>query len=205
MQFSSATVRFFLFLIVLASAGTSYTQDRSLQYQFDSLKSQSETYTIYKVIKTEELDGLWKITMDSLKTSKSLSAKLSAENADLKNSISLKEGTENELRRDLAKSQNQNDTISIFGADLQKTVYHFMVWGIIIGLIVGLLIVFGLFQRSNVVTVKTARDYESIVTELESFREESREKQAKLKRELQTMVNKLEETKRSKKGTLSSN
>lgn len=178
----------FTFFIVLGSFG----QD-SLQSKYNKMIDETETFKQFKLIPKTDLDRFWSETVDSLNTAsvkiKDLNTKVIVQEdsiQSLKVKVSSVEAT-------LSESLEMNDSINFLGIALTKLAYHILVWAIIIVLAVFTGIVYMMFLRSNKQTTKFKREVESLTTELENHKDKAREQQMKLKRELQTAMNQLNE------------
>ncbi len=170
----------------------------TLDLQFQELKNSSETFEVYKVIRSTRLDNFWAVVMDSVSEANSEISSLDASISELQNELEQQQQDLASLQAQLEESETKNSTINFLGADIIKWVYHTIVWVIIAILSVVAVVVFTMYQRSHVVTAKAVDDLRKMTNEFENFKDKSREKQVKLKRELQTAVNNLDEFKRSK-------
>ena len=92
----------------------------------------------------------------------------------------------------LEESNKTNASISFLGIAFLKPVYHAVVWLIILGILVIAGFIYVLYMRSNNVTKASLRDYESLKREFDEYRDDSKQKQILMKRDIQTMLNTLE-------------
>ncbi len=188
-----------LFLSLTITTGNLYSQaemsaaPQSLSEQFQEMKDKSETYNEYKVIKAYKLNTFWKNVSDSLSTVRSELSNAHQEITSLKSEITSLKSELAETRELLASSENKNDSIAFLGADINKTVYNLILWGIILGLAALAGSLYYAFKSSHRVTRRAKKDYEKMHADFENYRKLSQEKQIKLKRELQTEINKVEE------------
>lgn len=183
---------FFAFLMAACCVRFAYAQD-TLQVKYNDLLDQTETYEIYKVIPQTQLNAFWAETMDSLRERSAVITELRDAQASQQQEI-------NRLQTELGRAQSEldsslavNDAISFLGMEFSKTGYHIMVWLIIVVLALLSVVAYSMFIRSNSVTTRTRREYDSLQAEFETHKNHSREKQVKLKRELQTALNQLNE------------
>ena len=95
----------------------------------------------------------------------------------------------------LESSNSLNGSIGFLGMEVSKTGYNIFVWIIIAALAIGIGAVFMLFQRSNAVTTQTKKTFKELEREYNAHKEKARETQIRLKRELQTALNALNEQK----------
>jgi Skp family chaperone for outer membrane proteins len=83
--------------------------------------------------------------------------------------------------------------MNFFGILITKSVYNVILWGIVIGLVVLLIFLYLAFLNANRVAKQAKNDKVRVDEELEDLRKTDHDKQVKIKRELQTALNKLDE------------
>ena len=166
-------------------------EDNSLEGQFDKIYRISTTYQVYKVIGKDKYLELKKNVLDSLKDAKSLISEkeslLKAERDNIKGTKDLLLKTQSELE---ASKKNEN-SISLFGAELSKTTYNLSLWSIIIVSLLALSYFIFKFSQSNVLTKEAQNNLLDVEQEFEEHRKKSLEREQKLRRQLQDEVNKL--------------
>lgn len=173
-------------------------QPNTLNEKFESLNATSETYEQYKVITITRLNDFWTEVLDSLQAGNSKIDRLTNLSADQKVQLDQLQSKIDGLEAELEQVQNVTTTISFIGIDFQKTTYHVIVWGIIVILIIVSILIWWT-NKSGSSSAKQAREeYDAITAELESVKNKAREHQVKLKRELQTALNQLEDLKRGR-------
>lgn len=192
---------FLLALAIFFTANFAVAQDQeaiTLDEKFNELKTTSETYEQFKVITTSRLDDFWKEVLDTLQTQKEEISRLDDLSSERKQEADQLQSKMDGISAELEKAQSNTTTISFLGADIQKTTYHLVVWGIIIILLIVCILTWW-SEKSGSSTAKQAREeYETISGKLESTKNKAREAQVKLKRELQTALNQIEELKRGR-------
>jgi len=168
----------------------------SLQERFLIMKSKSQTYGDYKVIKEVVLDGVWKITRDSINgrkatmtTAKATIANLKAEGDSLKTALQQKEASVEGILYD-------STHISVLGINMGKQFFIGIVAIIFAALTLAILFVTGRLKLMYS-SIKEKADLVSTINgEYEEFRRKALDKQTKLSRELQNERNKLAELRR---------
>ncbi|MTI40438.1 hypothetical protein [Fulvivirga lutimaris] len=184
-------MRFLVALTLLTFSQITFAQN--LQDQFTDLRDNSETFKEYKVIKTYELNKFWKGVTDTLKTNSTtiteLQKKIVTHDAEIKklNDI-IAESKANMLDLEFGVEH-----ITIFGLPISKTAYQVVNFAIIVTLLV--LIAFLVFKYNE--RRSTAKEKINAFNNLEEkfadYQKTALEKQMKLRRELQTERNKLEQ------------
>lgn len=187
-------------LICLAGAGVT-AQDtegqaqepQNLNEQFKQLKDNSETFKSYKVIKETELNAFWKTVQDSVGNKEQ---RLS----DAQNLIDVQEKELAELRgvikekdEQLAEKEHAGTHITVMGIDFLKDSYILINVVIISLLLIAMAILLYKFKDNNRIARKKTNDYERLDNEFENYKRNALEKQMKLRRDLQTAKNRLDE------------
>ena len=170
-------------------------QDKNLKAIYQDMLNKSENYTDYKVIKRINLDHYNKAVGDSLKSYRKEIHELKTQVNDQKSQITQLSNRIEDLETQLAKSEELRESLSFLGLELNKKTYHSIVWMIIGGLTIFGIFAYTSFTRSNKITVKTKKEYQTLNLEFEDHKKKSYDKQLKIGRELQTERNLIEELK----------
>lgn len=178
--------------LVMAQDGTPEV-DNSLRAQFNELKTKSNSYQEYKVVRVVSLDNFWKNVEDTL-------AAVHKEILDANNAIAAQNKRLDSLNQTLeareeALEQSEYDIahLQVLGMDVQKDSYVSFTWGVFFVLLLILAIAFAKYKSSNKVAIEKKTDYEELSQELNEYKQKAREKEIKLMRELQTERNTIEE------------
>jgi hypothetical protein len=180
----------------------------ALQYQFNALKSRSSSYREYnqdyKVIQIRRLDAFWQNVQDSLKareqnirkagrtTEKALAQArqdLASQKAELQ---SLKEANA-QKEKQIKQTAHDVDNLSVLGIDINKQVYVVISWIIILGLLVVAAVFSYLYKKSKVITDEKIKAFEEVNQEFTVHKQTARERELKIKRDLQTEANRVAE------------
>ena len=193
----STTFRILSTVFLLTSLQISaFSQSDSLQVRYDELMQKSETYEQFKVIRTNRLTSLWSEVQDTISTYQRQQSSAESEIKNLKSNQGKLSAEIEQLKEQLVATESQLGKLTFLGADINATAYHSIVWGIILVLAILIIISYGMFLRSNALTRTTSNDLNTLKEEFEQLKERARERETKIKRELQTAVNTLEEYKR---------
>lgn len=190
MKLNSLTFFFLFITYITFSQQDSIVESNTLENQFDKIYRTSTSYQTYKVIGRDRFLDLKKNVLDSLqKATKELNEKQKLLIAERNNVKEL--NTElDKTREELLKTQEKENSISLFGAQLNKTTYNLILWLIIISLGLALGFFVFKFSRSNVLTKKAQEDLIDVEHEFEMHRKKSLEREQKLRRQLQDEINK---------------
>lgn len=180
----------------------------TLQQQFNSMKNRSSSYKEfnhdYKVVRVSSLDAFWTHVQDSLKAreqnirqaGKATASALVQANktvAAQKSQIQTLTNQNAQKAQQLQKNAHDVESLSVFGLDMNKQVYVILSWVIIIGLLVMAGIFAYLYQKSKAITNEKIKSYEEITQEFKDHKQQARERETKIKRDLQTETNKVDE------------
>lgn len=191
-----------LFLIALLVPVLSFAQpaakalerdNQTLPERYTVLKTNSQTYEDYKVIKEVILDGFWKLTMDSLRDRKSeytlANSKIDSLQAALINAkaeLVTHQASVEELVYD-------SKHISVAGVPLGKNLFLIVVAIVVAGLIILATTLVGRMKLINSEMKEKALVTHSLTLEFEDYKRKALDRQTKLSRELQNERNKLME------------
>jgi hypothetical protein len=187
---------FFTSILLILNVQINFSQEndtiepKTIEGQFDKIFKVSTTFQNYKIVGKDEFLSLKKNVLDSVK--KFRKAFLNIENL-LKNereNIAYLNETLTQKTLELDNALFKENSISLFGAPLNKFTYSFILWTIIIGFGAGIVFFVFKFLKSNVIA-KQAQDSLLIVEEeFEIHRKNSIEREQKLRRQLQDEINK---------------
>jgi hypothetical protein len=196
----------FVLLLCLLSSHLSFSQqaitaleakDHSLTERYQLMKSNSQTFQDYKVIKEFVLDGVWKIVVDSINRQKLL-IRQSLENVSrLEASLKSVELVLKKERDAAAQVEFDSTHISVLGIDFNKGTFLTVMSFIFAGCIILISLTIGRMNFMRVRMKEKTMIADLINNEYEEFKRKTLEKQTKLSRELQTERNRIEELMRA--------
>ena len=164
-------------------------EDKTLEGQFDKINRISTSYQTYKVISKDKFQELKNNVLDSIKAS---NKDLKEQKVLLKNerdNVAKLNAELNKTKEDLKKTQEKENSISLFGFQISKVTYNLILWLIIISLALALAFFVFKFSKSNILTKKAKEDLEDVEQEFEVHRKKSLEREQKLRRQLQDEIN----------------
>lgn len=185
------TALLFTFFSLIAFKGV-YAQNDQLQEvldsaaveeQFNYIFERSSRYEEYKVIRENWLIRYRQSlndTINKLRRELSDNEKLIAsKNEEIQSLNNTLEETEEQLKT----AVKERNSLNLLGIKMDKTFYNLIMWIIIAALAVFLVIVFLMYKRSHAITRDATSKYEKLQKEHEEYRNNSRLKIEKLKRE----------------------
>lgn len=195
----------FIFLICSVFTGlqaqegqkTQSINEGSIIDQFEFVIKKSTNWTdengqSYEVIKRNMMLTLKAHTIDTLNA---IQARLES----TKNIVNTQQKEINTLKTDLAKTEDllastnlEKNSLVFLGNQMSKSSYNLLMWSIIAALLVFSLIFVYKFKNSNVVTKATKSALVDMENEFTAHRRIALEREQKVKRQLQDMINKYE-------------
>jgi Flp pilus assembly protein TadB len=167
--------------------------NQTLRERYLVLKTKSQNYQDYKVIKENLLDSWWKMVQDSLQAKQAAIGQSQANakklQADLNQSIETLKSKEGSMQDVVYASTH----IKVLGIEFDKGFFAGLVGFIILAL--GLTIAVIVYTlKMNRKTLKEKADLAAAIhNEYEEYKRKAMDKQTKLSRELQNERNKLQE------------
>ncbi|WP_018479244.1 hypothetical protein [Pontibacter roseus] len=176
----------------------------SLSGQFNELKTKSNSYNEgnreYKVVNVSLLNSFWQSVQATIKQTEQKQIKdLNAAREDLAAARTKIEEQEKQLaalkqdnaEKEAAVQQSEDavNNLSVLGLNVHKQVYVIINTAIIALLLIVLGIVFTQYKSSKKVTDEKKKEYEDIDREYNDYKKNARERELKIKRELQTEMN----------------
>lgn len=206
---SLVTIAFISLLAFTASAQTDSEENKlsldsgTINNQFEYVLKKSsgwrdERGQQYKVIKINWLYELRAHTIDSLnavhKNLVDTQDIVSAQN----NEIDGLKASLSKTQTDLENTNNEKNSMSLFGLQMSKTGYNLVMWSVIGGLLALLIFFIYKFNNSNAVTKQAKNTLSEIEEEFEEHRKVALEREQKVRRQLQDEINKQKDSKKTK-------
>ena len=179
-----------------------------LESHFNRLKSKANNYREnnreFKVIEVNQLNAFWNGVLGTVQNHEAELLKGGKNNQLALEKANVTIASQNEqianLKRENAlkeKAVQQNayevNNIFVFGIGLNKQLFLILATGIIIGLAALALVMLSLYRKSKKVTDEKIRAFQEIDQEYNEFKKAARDRELKIKRELQTELNLKEE------------
>lgn len=178
--------------ITFESYGQQEESSTTLRNQWAEMIKSSETYNDYKIIKINKLQEFRSVMGDSLSSYTGSLESLKSEKEKVATELEYLKTDLEQVRAQLLASQAQIDSIGLLGISMGKNTYNVVVWSIIAVLGAVVFIIYARIKRVCEVVKRVKTAYSKISDEYRNHRYEAKENQIKLKRELQTALNKLE-------------
>lgn len=177
---------------IISSFPVNAQTEKSLDESFSEILNESESYEDYKVIRTSKLRQFRSAMYDSLTSYKATISSLQQELSTVKSDMEELKSQFSAVQKSLNESQASSDLISFLGFDMKKLTYSIFVWSVVCLLMLCLIIMYGRIKHVCGVVKRVKSAYSKIVEDYRNQRFQATENQIKLKRELQTALNRLE-------------
>ena len=189
--------KYYLLALAVCLSGPIHAQQAAaipspLPDQFVQLLNKSETYKEYKVIRMAELNVFQRSLTDSLLQNVRRVASLENSIARLQTDSTAQVAALATAQASLEQSEALNASIGVLGISMNKTSYQLMVLVLLLGLGTSSFFFYYRFKRGHVNVRRVTEDHQRLRKEFEQLRYSAKETQIKLKRELQTAINKLD-------------
>lgn len=196
-------MKVFLCLVFVSIVAITYAQqpvqkavddnNLSLDARYKEMKSASQTFKDYKVIKETVLDKVWKIATDTIAKTEQQLVQAQTEIDGLKEELSAMRNAISEQEASIKDVVYDSTHISVLGIPFLKSIFILLVAAIIGGLAFLISLVFARMKIANSLVKEKTLIADSIAHEFEEFKKRSMEKHTKLSRELQNERNKWQE------------
>lgn len=170
-------------------------KEGTINQQFEYVINKSNRYKdekgrLYKVVRRIWLDELKTITKDSLVEFRKKIADANSTIANQQEEINTLKTNLSNTENDLIATNQEKDSMSLFGMQMSKTGYNTLMWSVIAGLLALLLFFIFKFKNSNAITKAAKKSLEDIELEFEEHRRIALEREQKVRRQLQDEINK---------------
>lgn len=181
------------FIVMFYMTTQAQEQPATLDQQYQELKQNANDYQDYEVIKKFTLNQFWSVVQDSVNNLKSQINNLQARVDDQQNKVKEINQQMQEQKTALEESEYASTRMNFLGMLIRKDVFLTTAGTVFAILIITLAFIGIKFRMNDKLTRRKKRDFEELSAEFEEYRKIVRQREIKIKRELQTAQNKLEE------------
>lgn len=183
---------FFTTSLLMAQAPDSLSKHQSLQKQYEFMLSKSRSESFYKLINPNRLSQLWKNVRDTIKIRDKEIIEL---NSNLKSyrdkeaeALKQAEALKNELKTKIGE-----DEIVVLGMVMKKESFKTIFWVVLISLLLVIAFIATRIAKFRIDAQQAQSSKSDLESELQDYKQKSKQREMKLARELQDERNKLEE------------
>ncbi len=180
-------------LFILCFSVTSFGQvssETTIDENFSELITSSNNFKGYKVVDSEQLTKLQKLTSNRIEELKAEIAASDESAKKLEEEMLTLEAQLADLEIQLQEITAEKDSIAFLGMPFEKSAYKTIMWGIVGVLVLALILFVVKFRRSHIHTKEARKNLEEVEKEFEAYRAKSLEKEQRLGRLLQDEKNK---------------
>jgi hypothetical protein len=169
----------------------------TLRDRFGIMKTKSQTYQNYKVIKESVLDGVWRIIQDSIRAKQQAVNQANLQIVSLKAEVKKVEDAMKQKDAAVQGVVHDSAHINVLGIDFTKGFFVGLI-GVLLAVLIGTLAFVLARMKLLDKSIKEKSLTISLVSnEYDEYKKKAMEKQTKLSRELQDERNRLQELRRS--------
>jgi uncharacterized phage infection (PIP) family protein YhgE len=172
------------------------TAKLTLDQRFALMKSRAQSYNDFKVVKELVLDGVWKITKDSITKIKTDLMAAHVKINQLENDVKVAKDNFNQKEASVADITFDSTHITMLGISFTKSAFIGIVTGIVVALVIGLLAVWGTLKYTSTNLKEKTAVVDMISNEFDEYKRKALDKESKILRQLQDERNKYHATPR---------
>ncbi|MEN8116488.1 MAG: hypothetical protein ABFS16_05885 [Bacteroidota bacterium] len=185
--------KFTLLLVLLVSLSVfsfakkdlnAWKNENSLEKQYEVFKTNLNFWNGSYFMKPIQMDEFYRALTDSVAALENIVSNNQNQISLLQEELTAQTAETNQIQQKLDDSIKHQNAVGVFGLQLHKSFYTAIISSIILGLLVVLTIVFVMFRRSNMVTIRTKKDYDELKEEFETHKKNSLERYTKINMEL---------------------
>ncbi|SKC85861.1 F0F1 ATP synthase subunit B [Ohtaekwangia koreensis] len=166
-------------------------ENYTLRERYSIMKAKSQSFKEYKVVKESVMDGVWKITRDSL-AAKDVAILAANKNIEqLKKQVTQVKDSLQKKEQSMAATLHDSTHISVLGIDIQKSAFLTLFAVLLVALAFVIVTLAGRMKMINKSLHEKKLTINMLTNEYEEYKRRAMEKQTKLSRELQDERNKL--------------
>lgn len=168
------------------------TDTLTLAERYADMLRKSGTYQDKKIIRQSNLNMFWASLSDTLNTTQTSLKEALAGKMDVEDQLKASQDSLQSVQARLDTSLGQNSQISFLGIRFSQSFYNTLVWGLIIVFAIMAVLSFQKFKSGNAKVKEIEDEFNKLQEQYDALRHKSKDTQMKLKRELQTALNRLE-------------
>lgn len=162
----------------------------SLDDRFNLVKTKSQSFQDYKVIKEFVLDGFWKITKDSVNKGKASLREANAKIKQLENDVLIAKNNLQAKEASVADITYDSTHISMLGIPFTKSAFLILATIVVVGLVLLLLTLLGALRLTRSSMKERALTVDLLTKEFDEYKKKALDKETKILRQLQDERNK---------------
>lgn len=189
-----------LFILLVSISLASFAKDinawkseANLEQQFVVFKKNLNFWNGSYFLEPLQMNQFYEAVTDSLVVLEKSLVENQIRIISLKNELITNKAETEEIKAKLEESRKLQNSFVQFGIAIEKRVYSFSMYFIILGVLVLAGVVFMMYKRSNSVTTSTKNEYKELKEEFEQHKKNSLERYVQMNKELHNTRMKLKD------------
>lgn len=174
----------FISVTSLAKDTDAWKNEQTLEKQYEIFKENLNFWNNNYFLSESQLNDFFGANLDSIAE---LETRLAASNSKInqqKSELAEKQKLINETQQNLDESKKLQNSITVLGLDINKSLYSTVMYLFILGVMVLAGFMYMLFQKSHKVTRQTQKEYDELKKEHEQHKKTSLDRYTKINMEL---------------------
>ena len=135
-------------------------------------------------MKENQINEFYNALRDSIAVYENKMIATQKQSKELQEELNAKIEETKAIQAKLDRSMELENSISLFGVDVNKTIYSTSMYLLILGVLLVAGLLFLLYKRSNKITANTKRDFEDLKEEFETHKKNALDRYVKINNEL---------------------
>ncbi len=156
----------------------------NLEEQFTVFKNNLNFWNGSYFMKENQINEFYGALRDSIEVYENQVAESRQQSKKLQEELNAKIEEAKAIQARLDRSMELENSISLFGVDINKTVYSTSMYLLILGVLIIAGLLFLLYKRSNKITANTKHDFQDLKEEFETHKKNALDRYVKINNEL---------------------
>lgn len=161
-----------------------WKQEKSLEQQYEVFKENLNFWNGNYFLDGNQLDDFYGALSDTISGLETQVASGLTKIDEQKKELAAKQSLINETQQKLDESKRLQDSITVLGMNINKTVYSTVMYLFILGVLVLAGFIYLLFKRSNKTTRETKKEFSELKAEYEEHKKQALDRYTKINMEL---------------------
>lgn len=161
-----------------------WKSQKNLEQQFTVFKNNLNYWNGSYFLNEQQLNQFYSALRDSIAVYEKQVTESNNQANAMRDELNSKIKETEEIQSKLKRSKELENSISVFGIDVNKSVYSTSMYVLIIGVLLICALLFLLYKRSNKITVNTKKDYQELKEEFEIHKKNALDRYVKINTEL---------------------
>lgn len=161
-----------------------WKSESNLEDQFTVFKKNLNFWNGSYFLKEDQINEFYSALRDSIAVYEVQVIESQKQSKQSQEELNAKIEETQSIQAKLDRSMELENSISLFGADINKTIYSTSMYLLILGVLLVAGLLFLLYKRSNKITSNTKRDFEDLKEEFETHKKNALDRYVKINNEL---------------------